>query len=102
VRPQPSIAPLAGREGQVARAAGEADAFGFQVAARAAYPALTDHRLYWETIATVLANRSKVILDADPTRHRHLIIPNLPIPVLDAASVLRSATSAGPKRGTVP
>jgi len=53
---------------------------------------LTDQRLYWETIASVLATRSKVVLDADPARHRHLIVPNLPMPAAEAAGVLNATT----------
>jgi Cu+-exporting ATPase len=77
-------------EARVARAAGEADAFGVQVAARAAFPALTDHGLYWDNIANVFATRSKVVLDdeAGAGRQRHLIVPNVPIPALGAAAVI--------------
>ena len=66
------------RTTRVARASGEADAFTYLVAARALAPALTDHRLYWEMIVRVFANKSKVVLDPDRSRARHLILPNLP------------------------
>jgi Cu+-exporting ATPase len=66
------------RQGRVARASGEADAFLYQLAARSAYPALTDHRLYWEALAGALAGKAKLILDPDPARRRHLIVPSFP------------------------
>ena len=80
---------LAASQGQVARAAGEADSFAAQISARAPYPGLTDHRLYLEAMTSVLAGRSKVLLDDDRARHRHLVIPNMAIPNVDAATVLR-------------
>jgi hypothetical protein len=62
-----------------------------QVAARAAFPGLTDHGLYWENISSVFATRAKVVLDveAGAGRQRHLIIPNVPIPAVGAAAVIR-------------
>jgi regulator of protease activity HflC (stomatin/prohibitin superfamily) len=86
-------------QAQVARAAGEAEAFTTQVAARAPFPGLTDHRLYWETIASVLATRSKVVLDADQSsRHRHLIVPNLSAPAVAVAPILRAAAATASDR----
>ena len=67
------------RTTRTVRALGESDAFRAQLAARAPFPALTDHRLYWEMIATVLEGKPKLVLDADPSRRRHLIVPGLPI-----------------------
>ena len=61
------------------RASGEADVFVALVLARAAFPALTDHRLYWEALASVLANKPKLILDPDKARRRHLILPDFPL-----------------------
>ena len=93
----------ADRLSRVARASGEADAFRAQLAARAPYPGLTDHRLYWETIASVMAARSKVVLDSDQSpRQRHLIVPNLLIPTLGLAPVLRSAQGTALDRGSSP
>ena len=60
------------------RASGEADAFLARVVARAPMPALTDHRLYWESIASALAGKPKIILDPDKAR-RHLILQDTPI-----------------------
>jgi regulator of protease activity HflC (stomatin/prohibitin superfamily) len=80
----------ADRKGRVTRASGESDAFLAQLSARAPFPGLTDHRLYWETIASALEKKPKVVLDPDPARHRHLIVPSLPmetaVPVLDVAT----------------
>ena len=56
----------AARVTEIARAAGEADSFDAQRSARAPFPGLTDHWLYWETIAGALAAKSKIVLDADP------------------------------------
>ena len=47
--------------------------------ARQNAPALTDFRLYWERVADVLGGKSKVILDEEPGRRRHLIVPSLPL-----------------------
>jgi HflK protein len=89
---------------QVARAAGEADAFEAQRAARAAFPGLTDHQLYWETIAASLASKPKVVLDAEPGRHRHLIVPGLAMPAVEAAAVLQrsAAPTTTPNREPAP
>ena len=62
----------------VARASGEADAFIYKVEARRSAPALTDLRLYWETIASTLAGRPKLLLDRQPGHTRHLIVPGPP------------------------
>ncbi len=40
-------------------------------------PALTDFRLFWEKLAEALAGKDKVVLDEEPGRRRHLIVPNL-------------------------
>jgi Cu+-exporting ATPase len=86
----------------VSRAAGEADAFDLQLNARAAFPGLTDHRLYWETIGAVLAAKPKVVLDAEPPGHRHLIVPNLAIPAVEAAAALKPAMAEGQRERTAP
>ncbi len=59
--------------------ASQADVFSYQLAARDAAPALTDFRLFWETIATVMADRPKLILDGTAGRAQHLILPRLPL-----------------------
>jgi Cu+-exporting ATPase len=87
---------------QVARAGGEADAFEAERSARTPFPGLTDHRLYWETIQTVLAAKPKVVLDAEPGRHRHLILPSLPIPAVEAAAVLGRVPATPTNRGPAP
>ena len=43
------------------------------------FPALTDHRLYWEALALALSNKPKLILDPDRARRRHLILPDFPL-----------------------
>ncbi len=85
----------ADRAGRLARASGEADAFTYRAEARAPYPALTDHRLYWESVASVLAGKTKVVLDPDKTRHRHLIVPNFPLGA--GASAVSAATAPLPR-----
>jgi regulator of protease activity HflC (stomatin/prohibitin superfamily) len=93
----------ADRQARLSRASGEAEAFTDLVDARAPFTALTDHRLYWEAVASVLAARSKFVLDADQSsRHRHLIVPNLPIPPVDVAPILRPAAGAASDRGQMP
>jgi len=69
----------ADREQQLARASSQADSFGYQLAARLPAPQLTDFRLYWETIAKVLAGKPKLILDARANRPQRLILSRLPI-----------------------
>jgi Cu+-exporting ATPase len=59
----------------VARASGEADAFVYQTEARATAPALTDLRLYWESVASALAGKAKLVLDSDGAHPRHLVVP---------------------------
>jgi Cu+-exporting ATPase len=87
---------------QVARAAGEADAFEAERSARTPFPALTDHRLYWETIQSALAAKPKVVLDAEPGRQRHLIVPSLPMPAVEAAAVLSRVPATPTNRGPAP
>jgi membrane protease subunit HflK len=64
------------RSRRVALAAGGADAFDTQRLARQADPALSDFRLFWEKLAEGLSGKKKVILDEEPGRRRHLIVPN--------------------------
>ena len=44
-----------------------------------------------------LAAKPKIVLDADPGRHRHLIVPSLAIPDVQAAAVLKPAAETAPK-----
>jgi Cu+-exporting ATPase len=67
------------------RALGESEAFVARVIARAALPALTDHRLYWEAVAAVMAGKSKVVIDPDRSRARHLIFPDTAVGKLPEA-----------------
>jgi regulator of protease activity HflC (stomatin/prohibitin superfamily) len=64
---------------RVALAASGADTFISLGEARRPAPALTDFRLYWEKLAPALAGKPKVVLDVEPGRRRHLIVPNLPL-----------------------
>jgi Cu+-exporting ATPase len=70
---------LSDQSRRLAAAAGRAEAFSALQLARQNNPILTDFRLYWEQVAIVLAGKSKVILDEEPGRRRHLIVPNLPL-----------------------
>jgi Cu+-exporting ATPase len=62
-----------------ALAASEADTFSSLHEARRVHPALTDFRLYWEKLASALDGKPKVVLDEEPGRRRHLILPSLPL-----------------------
>jgi P-type Cu+ transporter len=72
-------AALADQSRRLALAAGGADAFSALRVARQNAPALTDFRLFWERVESVLGGKSKVILDEEPGRRRHLILPSLPM-----------------------
>jgi P-type Cu+ transporter len=56
----------------VARAEGEKAAFLAKANAHASRPDLTEFRLLWDTMASTLAGRSKVILDRRAAGRRHL------------------------------
>ncbi|CAN5715573.1 hypothetical protein BH23PLA1_BH23PLA1_15300 [soil metagenome] len=86
----------ADRESQVTRASGETDAFRALQETRASAPALTDHQLYWDAIASALAGKNKVLLDPEQAgRRRHLIVPDFPI---DAGSnAVQAAIEASEK-----
>jgi regulator of protease activity HflC (stomatin/prohibitin superfamily) len=84
----------ADRTARTARASGEADSFTEQVSARDGSAALTDLRLYWETIASALADKTKVVLDADKAHPRHLIVPDFPP---GASPALNAAIAAPPR-----
>ena len=67
----------ADRSSRLALAASDADTFNSLHDARRYAPALTDFRLFWTKLAQALAGKSKVILDDEPGRRRHLIMPGL-------------------------
>ncbi|MFI5454382.1 MAG: cation-translocating P-type ATPase family protein [Isosphaerales bacterium] len=69
----------AARAAQVAQAASGADTFNSLREARRYAPALTDFRLFWDKLAGALAGKAKVVLDEEPGRRRHLIVPNFPL-----------------------
>ena len=69
----------ADRSTRLALAASGADTFNSLRDARRYAPALTDFRLFWTKLAQALAGKSKVILDEEPGRRRHLIMPGLPL-----------------------
>jgi membrane protease subunit HflK len=94
----------ADRQAQVARAAGEAEAFEAEALARGPRPALADHRRYWDTVSDVLAGKPKLVIDAEPdrVRNRHLIVPSLPLPLLDAARGEKAPLDTRPLQGPPP
>jgi P-type Cu+ transporter len=63
----------------LALAASQADVFSYRLAARDPAPALTDFRLFWETIASVMAGKPKLILDGSSGRPQRLILSRLPL-----------------------
>ncbi|HEV3163624.1 MAG TPA: cation-translocating P-type ATPase family protein [Isosphaeraceae bacterium] len=93
----------ADRQGRVTRASGEVDAFLTSHQARSPFPALTDHRLYWEAIASALAGKPKVVLDPARVHPRHLILTDFPLgtgpadlkAALPALAPAGAATSGG-------
>jgi Cu+-exporting ATPase len=56
----------------IGRAEGEKGAFLAKSAARSPQPALTEFRLLWDTLATTLAGRPKLILDRSAGGRRHV------------------------------
>jgi Cu+-exporting ATPase len=89
-------AALADQSSRLALAASEADAFNSLREARRYSPSLTDFRLYWMKLAQALDGRSKVILDDEPGRRRHLIMPGIPLeralPVLESDRKVKEST----------
>jgi HflK protein len=65
----------AARSRQLAMAAGAADTFSSLREARRYAPSLTDFRLFWKTVAQALAGKAKLVLDEEPGRRRHLVLP---------------------------
>jgi Cu+-exporting ATPase len=64
---------------RLAQAASGAEYFNALRIARRDAPSLTDFRLFWEKLAAALASKPKIILDEEPGRRRHVIVPNLPL-----------------------
>ena len=93
----------ADRASRLSRAGGQADAFLARQDARSTAPTLTDHRLYWELIASTLAGRAKLILDPGQANRRHIVLPDVPLDALATAStLLRAATDPGAAEKTPP
>ncbi len=69
----------AARSTRLALAASEADSFNSLCDARRYAPSLTDFRLFWTKLAQAMADKPKVILDDEPARRRHLIVPGVPL-----------------------
>ena len=67
----------ADRSTRLALAASGADNFNSLCDARRYAPSLTDFRLFWTKLAQALDGKSKVILDEEPGRRRHLIMPGV-------------------------
>jgi regulator of protease activity HflC (stomatin/prohibitin superfamily) len=67
----------ADRARRLALAAATADAFGSLLDARGYAPALTDLRLFWTAVSGAFAGKEKLLLDEEPGRRRHLIVPGL-------------------------
>jgi HflK protein len=86
------------RDRLMSRASSQADAFAYLLDARRSAPGLTDFRLFWETIADVMAGRPKLILEGRPDRPQRLILSRLP---LEQAATLEATEKQG-KSGTPP
>jgi P-type Cu+ transporter len=71
------LAAEADQSTRLALAASDADTFNSMHDARRYEPGLTDFRLFWTKLAEALAGKSKVVLDEEPGRRRHLIMPGL-------------------------
>jgi P-type Cu+ transporter len=67
----------ADRSTRLALAASGADTFSSLCDARRYAPSLTDFRLFWTKLAQAMDGKSKFILDEEPGRRRHLIMPGL-------------------------
>ncbi len=75
---------------KVIRQKAETSAAGFRslLAARRGWPNLTDHRIFWSGLETILTDRPKIMLDVPPgdlygtnSAKRHLILPDSPLPL---------------------
>ena len=87
------------RDRLLALAASHADAFLLQLGARESGPALTDFRLFWETIAEVLAGRPKLILEGRAERPQRLIMTRMPLE--QAAKLDQAETRTNDPKATV-
>jgi HflK protein len=91
----------AARSRQLSLAASAVNTFGSLREARRYAPALTDFRLFWKTIAETFTGRTKLVLDEEPGRRRHLILPDqlwdrmLPAFQRDAQTAKDSGLSSG-------
>jgi Cu+-exporting ATPase len=92
-------AALGERDRLLARASSQGDAFSYLLGARQSAPALTDFRLFWETVADVMAGRPKLILEGRPDRPERLILSRLP---LEQAATLGVAESQAEKAPVTP
>jgi Cu+-exporting ATPase len=86
----------ADRDARTTRAAGESDAFLDRLGARAPAPTLTDHRLYWEAIASGFAGKDKVVLDPSSGR-RQLFLSEFPGPIGPASMGTKAVEVQGPE-----
>jgi len=98
---------LGQRARRVAMAAGTADAFNSLRLARQADPALTDVRMFWEKLALSLGGKKKVVVDEDPGRRRHLIVPGFGwegvLPILRAERPeMKTQVQPGHENGNTP
>ena len=88
----------------VNRAAGEKAAFLAKASSHATAPALTEFRLLWDTLATSLPGRPKLILDRRAAGRRHIWLadpaPVEPLALLAAASLAPSMDPDRSQRGT--
>jgi Cu+-exporting ATPase len=82
----------ADRAGRLALASSTADAFITLSDTRRYAPSLTDYQLYWEKLAEALAGKSKLILDEEPGRRRHLVLPADPFAPATFTPVAAGAT----------
>ena len=91
----------ADRTGRSTRASGESDAFLARLKARNGSPSLTDHRLYWETVAGAFAGKDKVVLEPS-TGRRQLFLPDLPVGLEPAMTKTTPGDAGGPKKIEAP
>ena len=74
---------IAYKQQAIAEATGEANRFLSVLAAYRLTPAVTEQRLYLETMSTILAHAPKIIID--PAAARAGVVPYLPLPALKAS-----------------
>jgi Cu+-exporting ATPase len=83
---------------RVNRASGEASGFRLRLSAHAGEPALSELRLYLDTVQATLANKEKTILDPSAAGRRQLFLANPEKFNLGAPAVLSAPTP--PRRGS--